>query len=52
MERFASVVSERRMRRILSLRLPWMVKGISSIETGVPFMTHMLDLFTKHGILI
>jgi imidazoleglycerol-phosphate dehydratase len=24
-------------------------EGRSSIETGVPFMTHMLDLFTKHG---
>lgn len=24
-------------------------EGKSSIETGVPFMTHMLDLFTKHG---
>ncbi|WP_252312032.1 imidazoleglycerol-phosphate dehydratase HisB [Sinobaca sp. H24] len=23
--------------------------GTSRIETGVPFMTHMLDLFTKHG---
>lgn len=24
-------------------------EGQSTIETGVPFMTHMLDLFTKHG---
>ncbi|WP_409302676.1 imidazoleglycerol-phosphate dehydratase HisB [Peribacillus sp. SCS-155] len=24
-------------------------EGKSKIETGVPFMTHMLDLFTKHG---
>ncbi len=24
-------------------------EGNSKIETGVPFMTHMLDLFTKHG---
>ncbi|MFD1739379.1 imidazoleglycerol-phosphate dehydratase HisB [Bacillus salitolerans] len=23
--------------------------GESKLETGVPFMTHMLDLFTKHG---
>jgi imidazoleglycerol-phosphate dehydratase len=23
--------------------------GNSDIETGVPFMSHMLDLFTKHG---
>jgi imidazoleglycerol-phosphate dehydratase len=24
-------------------------EGNSSVETGVPFMSHMLDLFTKHG---
>jgi imidazoleglycerol-phosphate dehydratase len=24
-------------------------EGQSDLETGVPFMTHMLDLFTKHG---
>ncbi|MFB5660900.1 imidazoleglycerol-phosphate dehydratase HisB [Alteribacillus sp. HJP-4] len=24
-------------------------EGQSEISTGVPFMTHMLDLFTKHG---
>ncbi|SFC26082.1 imidazoleglycerol-phosphate dehydratase [Bacillus sp. OV322] len=24
-------------------------EGNALIETGVPFMTHMLDLFTKHG---
>ncbi|ALC82422.1 MULTISPECIES: imidazoleglycerol-phosphate dehydratase HisB [Bacillus] len=24
-------------------------KGNSNIETNVPFMSHMLDLFTKHG---
>ncbi len=24
-------------------------EGTSNIKTGVPFMTHMLDLFTKHG---
>ncbi|MGS2779525.1 imidazoleglycerol-phosphate dehydratase HisB [Robertmurraya sp. GLU-23] len=24
-------------------------EGKSELETGVPFMTHMLDLFTKHG---
>ncbi|MBP3037914.1 imidazoleglycerol-phosphate dehydratase HisB [Bacillaceae bacterium Marseille-Q3522] len=23
--------------------------GNSTLETGVPFLTHMLDLFTKHG---
>ncbi|GAE33104.1 imidazoleglycerol-phosphate dehydratase HisB [Halalkalibacter akibai] len=24
-------------------------EGQSNLETGVPFLTHMLDLFTKHG---
>ncbi|MCA1031523.1 imidazoleglycerol-phosphate dehydratase HisB [Bacillus timonensis] len=24
-------------------------EGTAELETGVPFMTHMLDLFTKHG---
>ncbi|WP_273717167.1 imidazoleglycerol-phosphate dehydratase HisB [Alkalihalobacillus pseudalcaliphilus] len=24
-------------------------EGKSDLETGVPFLTHMLDLFTKHG---
>ncbi|HWJ77707.1 MAG TPA: imidazoleglycerol-phosphate dehydratase HisB [Niallia sp.] len=24
--------------------------GIAEIDTGVPFMNHMLDLFTKHGL--
>ncbi len=24
-------------------------EGISEIDSGVPFMNHMLDLFTKHG---
>ncbi|MBN6885346.1 imidazoleglycerol-phosphate dehydratase [Cytobacillus horneckiae] len=24
-------------------------EGSSNLETGVPFMTHMLDLFAKHG---
>jgi imidazoleglycerol-phosphate dehydratase len=24
-------------------------EGRSELETGVPFLTHMLDLFTKHG---
>ena len=26
-----------------------MAKDSPNLETGVPFMTHMLDLFTKHG---
>ncbi|HEY9571060.1 MAG TPA: imidazoleglycerol-phosphate dehydratase, partial [Metalysinibacillus sp.] len=26
-------------------------EGQSKIETGVPFMDHMLDLFIKHGLM-
>ncbi|WP_026688337.1 imidazoleglycerol-phosphate dehydratase HisB [Alteribacter aurantiacus] len=25
-------------------------EGQSALETGVPFLTHMLDLFTRHGL--
>jgi imidazoleglycerol-phosphate dehydratase len=25
-------------------------EGVSKLETGVPFLTHMLDLFTRHGL--
>lgn len=25
-------------------------EGKAEIDTGVPFMDHMLDLFTKHGL--
>ena len=27
-------------------------KGQAQLETGVPFLDHMLDLFAKHGHLI
>lgn len=33
----------------ISLRLNLDGKGKADIETGVPFMEHMLDLFAKHG---
>jgi imidazoleglycerol-phosphate dehydratase len=33
----------------ISLSLSIDGEGISELNTGVPFMTHMLDLFTKHG---
>ncbi|MDZ5713521.1 imidazoleglycerol-phosphate dehydratase HisB [Jeotgalibacillus haloalkalitolerans] len=33
----------------ISLALNIDGEGISDIQTDVPFMTHMLDLFTKHG---
>ncbi|GGG23568.1 imidazoleglycerol-phosphate dehydratase [Lysinibacillus alkalisoli] len=26
-------------------------EGVAKIETGVPFMDHMLDLFIKHGVM-
>ena len=48
MERFASV--ERKTNETeISLKFGVDGEGNSSIKTGVPFMTHMLDLFTKHG---
>ncbi|WHZ57454.1 imidazoleglycerol-phosphate dehydratase HisB [Metabacillus hrfriensis] len=33
----------------ISLSLSIDGDGISELNTGVPFMTHMLDLFAKHG---
>ncbi|KZZ84886.1 MULTISPECIES: imidazoleglycerol-phosphate dehydratase HisB [Bacillaceae] len=33
----------------ISLELNIDGEGQSNLETGVPFMTHMLDLFAKHG---
>ena len=26
-------------------------KGISSVETGIPFLNHMLELFSKHSLM-
>ncbi|MFJ7977597.1 imidazoleglycerol-phosphate dehydratase HisB [Peribacillus sp. JNUCC 23] len=48
MERVGSVV---RKTGETDVKLAFTVdgEGVSRIETGVPFMTHMLDLFTKHG---
>lgn len=48
MERIGSVV---RKTGETDVKLAFTVdgEGVSRIETGVPFMTHMLDLFTKHG---
>ena len=37
------------MKRISALRCRWMGQGVSEIQTDVPFLNHMLDLFTKHG---
>lgn len=48
MERVGSIV---RKTNETDVKLEFAVdgEGNASIETGVPFMTHMLDLFTKHG---
>ncbi|WP_175990309.1 imidazoleglycerol-phosphate dehydratase HisB [Bacillus sp. Marseille-Q1617] len=48
MERRAEIV---RKTNETDIRLSFGIdgEGNSEIETGVPFMSHMLDLFTKHG---
>lgn len=40
-----------RMTGETQIKLDYMIdgEGKSELETGVPFLTHMLDLFTKHG---
>ncbi|PLT32184.1 imidazoleglycerol-phosphate dehydratase HisB [Bacillus sp. V5-8f] len=48
MERVAKIERETKETNI-TLEFAIDGEGQSSIETGVPFMTHMLDLFTKHG---
>jgi imidazoleglycerol-phosphate dehydratase len=49
MEREASI--ERKTNET-KIRLAFAIDGDgrSNLETGVPFMSHMLDLFTKHGL--
>lgn len=49
MEREASI--ERKTNET-NIRLAFAVDGDgrSNLDTGVPFMSHMLDLFTKHGL--
>lgn len=48
MERFASI--ERKTNET-NIKLDFAIdgEGKASIDTAVPFMSHMLDLFTKHG---
>lgn len=48
MERMASIERNTNETQI-QLTLDVDGEGQSKLETGVPFMTHMLDLFTKHG---
>jgi imidazoleglycerol-phosphate dehydratase len=48
MERTATVV---RKTNETDIKLQFSIdgEGKADLETGVPFLTHMLDLFTKHG---
>src|SRR2546423_7984100 len=34
----------------VAVRLTLEGSGVSKISTGVPFLDHMLELFTKHGL--
>nr|WP_315362293.1 imidazoleglycerol-phosphate dehydratase HisB [Cytobacillus firmus] len=42
-------ISRRTNETNITLSLNIDGEGKSNLETGVPFMTHMLDLFAKHG---
>ncbi|MBY0097052.1 imidazoleglycerol-phosphate dehydratase HisB [Mesobacillus maritimus] len=48
MERVATV-DRRTNETNIQLSLGIDGEGFSELETGVPFLTHMLDLFAKHG---
>ena len=48
MERYASIERKTNETQI-SLSLDIDGEGQSELETGVPFLSHMLDLFAKHG---
>ena len=48
MERTATVIRKTNETNI-KLTLAIDGNGQAELETGVPFLTHMLDLFTKHG---
>jgi imidazoleglycerol-phosphate dehydratase len=48
MERTANVIRKTGETDI-KLQLSIDGEGTSDLETGVPFLTHMLDLFSKHG---
>ncbi|WP_243290334.1 imidazoleglycerol-phosphate dehydratase HisB [Bacillus sp. FJAT-47783] len=48
MERTSTVIRKTNETNI-QLTLAIDGDGESSLETGVPFLSHMLDLFTKHG---
>ena len=44
-----SVVERKTNETDIKLKFEIDGEGQSDLETGVPFLTHMLDLFTKHG---
>lgn len=48
-KRIAEIQRETQETQI-SLRLNLDGEGISTLETGVPFFNHMLELFTRHGL--
>ncbi len=48
-KRIAEIQRETKETQI-SLKLNLDGEGISTIETGVPFLNHMLELFTRHGL--
>jgi imidazoleglycerol-phosphate dehydratase len=49
--RFRIAAVERRTKETdIKVRLSLDGKGISRIATGIPFLDHMLELFSKHGL--
>ncbi len=48
-KRIAEIQRETKETQI-SLKLNLDGEGISTIETGVPFLNHMLELFARHGL--
>ncbi len=48
-KRIAEIQRETKETQI-SLKLNLDGEGISTLETGVPFFNHMLELFTRHGL--
>ena len=50
MDRKRKVKIERNTKETqISLELSLYGKGINKISTGIPFLDHMLDLFSRHG---
>jgi len=49
--RFRKAAVERRTKETdIQVRLSLDGKGIARIATGIPFLDHMLELFSKHGL--